>query len=274
MKDLFSLKDKVIIITGACGLLGKVYVNIIAQYGGTPILIDLDIETINEHVAEINNKYKVNARGYSVNITREKEIKDNCLKIMNEYDKIDGLINNAANNPKIEDSNNLKFSRLENFNIEQWNNDLDVSLKGSFLCVKHYGYQISKNPNGGSIINISSDLGLIAPNQNLYKKEDLPEDQQPVKPVTYSITKSGLIGLTRYVSSYWAKNNVRCNAICPGGIENNQSIEFQKQVSKLIPMGRMANKNEISGAIVYLLSDASSYANGTVIIVDGGRTAW
>jgi len=274
MKDLFSLKDKVIIITGACGLLGKVYVNIIAQYGGTPILIDLDIETINEHVAEINNKYKVNARGYSVNITREKEIKDNCLKIMNEYEKIDGLINNAANNPKIEDSNNLKFSRLENFNIEQWNNDLDVSLKGSFLCVKHYGYQISKNPNGGSIINISSDLGLIAPNQNLYKKEDLPEDQQPVKPVTYSITKSGLIGLTRYVSSYWAKNNVRCNAICPGGIENNQSIEFQKQVSKLIPMGRMANKNEISGAIVYLLSDASSYANGTVIIVDGGRTAW
>jgi NAD(P)-dependent dehydrogenase (short-subunit alcohol dehydrogenase family) len=274
MKDLFSLKDKVIIITGACGLLGKVYVNIIAQYGGTPILIDLDIETINEHVAEINDKYKVNARGYSVNITREKEIKDNCLKIMNEYEKIDGLINNAANNPKIEDSNNLKFSRLENFNIEQWNNDLDVSLKGSFLCVKHYGYQISKNPNGGSIINISSDLGLIAPNQNLYKKEDLPEDQQPVKPVTYSITKSGLIGLTRYVSSYWAKNNVRCNAICPGGIENNQSIEFQKQVSKLIPMGRMANKNEISGAIVYLLSDASSYANGTVIIVDGGRTAW
>ena len=222
MKDLFTLKNKVIIITGACGLLGKVYVNIIAQYGGTPILIDLDIDSINQLVYEINNKYKVNSKGYSVNITREKEVKDNCIEIIKEYKKIDGIINNAANNPKVEDSNNLKFSRLENFNLDQWNNDLDVSLKGSFLCIKHYGYQISKNPKGGSIINISSDLGLIAPNQNLYKINGLSEDQQPVKPVTYSIAKSGLIGLTRYVSTYWAHKKVRCNTICPGGIENNQ----------------------------------------------------
>jgi NAD(P)-dependent dehydrogenase (short-subunit alcohol dehydrogenase family) len=274
MKDLFTLKNKVIIVTGACGLLGKVYSNIIAQYGGIPILIDLDKAAVNQLADEINNKFKVNSKGYSVNITREIEVKDNCLEIIKGYKKIDGLINNAANNPRVEDSNNLKFSRLENFNLDQWNNDLDVSLKGSFLCVKYYGYEISKNPIGGSIINISSDLGLIAPNQNLYKINGLSEDQQPVKPVTYSITKSGLIGLTRYVSTYWAEKNVRCNAICPGGIENNQSIGFKKQVSKLIPMRRMGNKNEISGALVYLLSDASIYVNGAVISVDGGRTAW
>tara|TARA_Y100000739_G_C20389308_1_gene364842 strand:- start:65 stop:691 length:627 start_codon:yes stop_codon:yes gene_type:complete len=193
--------------------------------------------------------------------------------ILDEFKQLDGLINNAANNPKIENSDQ-SFSRLESFDLNIWDDDLNVGLKGSFLCIKYFGKEISQNPNGGSIINISSDLGIIAPDQSLYRLENLPDELQPVKPVTYSVVKTGLIGLTRYVSTYWANKGVRCNAICPGGVENNQDPEFINKLSAKIPMNRMAKKDEYSGSIIYLLSDASSYVNGAIVVADGGRTAW
>ena len=142
------------------------------------------------------------------------------------------------------------------------------------MCAKYYGYEISKNPKGGSILNISSDLGLIAPDQDLYLVEGLPPEKQAVKPVTYSVVKTGIIGLTRYLATYWSKNNVRSNAICPGGVDNNQNEEFISKVSEKIPLGRLANVNEYQGTIVWILSDASSYLNGAIIPIDGGRTAW
>ena len=183
------------------------------------------------------------------------------------------MINNAANNPSIE-SSSINFSRLENFPIEQWNNDINVGLTGSFLCSKYFGQKIANNKNGGSIINISSDLGLIAPDQGLYSKDGTPNDEQNVKPITYSVVKTGIIGLTRYLSTYWSDQGVRCNALCPGGIENNQPDDFILKVSKKIPLGRLAKPHEYQGAIVWMLSDASSYLNGAIIPVDGGRTAW
>lgn len=271
--DLFSLKEKVIVITGALGLLGKEHVKAIAVGGGIPVLIDLDQKKLDDLTKNISEFYDVKCVGYQVDITNEKLVKKNCREILDAFGKIDGLINNAANNPKVEDEK-INFSRLENFPVEIWEQDLAVSLKGSFLCSKHYGFQISKNPKGGCIINISSDLGLIAPNQNLYKKENVAEENQPVKPITYSITKHGIIGLTKYLATYWSKQNVRCNAICPGGVYNGQSKEFIEAVSKLIPMGRMANKDEYQGLIIFLLSEASSYINGSIISADGGRTAW
>ena len=272
--NIFSLKDKVIIVTGASGLLGFEHCKAIASAGGIPILLDLDKNKLESQVKELKKKYNVISSGFCIDITDEKSIKDNCAIILKKYGKIDGLVNNAANNPKMESSDNINFTRLENFPINIWNNDLDVSLKGTFLCIKHYGYQISKNKNGGSIINISSDLGLIAPDQSLYEVEDLDESQQPVKPITYSVVKTGLIGITRYVSTYWAKKNVRVNAICPGGVENNQTSDFVKKLVKKIPLNRMANKNEYQGLIIFLLSSASSYLNGAIISADGGRTAW
>lgn len=155
-----------------------------------------------------------------------------------------------------------------------WNQDIAVGLTGAFLCSKHYGGLISENPNGGSIVNISSDLGLIAPDQRLYYDKSLADNQQAVKPVTYSIVKTGLVGLTRYLSSYWADKNVRCNAICPGGVENGQPKSFLDEVSYRIPMNRMAKVDEYQGALVWMLSDASSYLNGAIIPIDGGRTVW
>jgi NAD(P)-dependent dehydrogenase (short-subunit alcohol dehydrogenase family) len=163
---------------------------------------------------------------------------------------------------------------LESFPLSVWYDDIAVGLTGSFLCAKHYGFAISKNSNGGSIVNISSDLGLMAPDQRLYAKDGVSNDKQNVKPVTYSVVKTGLIGLTRYLSTYWADKNVRCNAMCPGGVENGQPAGFLKEVNARIPMGRMAKISEYQGTLIWLLSDASSYSNGSIVAVDGGRTAW
>jgi len=274
LENIFSLKDKVIVITGAAGLLGEKHAEIVAAYEGNPILLDLSQEKVDTLVEKLNQKYKINAIGFSVDITDENQIEKNVLKIVEQYGKIDGLVNNAANNPKVEDSSEKNFSRLENFPLDTWNQDLAVGLTGAYLCAKHYGYQISMNPHGGSIVNISSDLGLIAPDQRLYAKTGLLEEQQPVKPVTYSVVKTGMIGLTRYIATYWAEKNVRCNAMCPGGVENEQPDNFLKEVSSRIPMNRLAQVDEYQGALLWMLSDASSYLNGAIVPIDGGRTSW
>lgn len=272
--ELFSLKDKVIVITGASGLLGWQHAEAVAAMGGVPILLDLNQAALDEQASKIREKFNTATKAYKVNITQEKEIEANCKQILHDFGKIDGLVNNAANNPKVENSKEINFSRLEYFPTGIWENDLAVGLGGAFLCIKYYGFEISKNPKGGSIVNISSDLGLIAPDQRLYCIEGLSEEQQPVKPITYSVVKTGLIGMTRYVSTYWAEKNVRCNVICPGGVENNQNEIFLKEVRKRIPMNRLALKNEYQGILIFLLSNASSYLNGSIIAADGGRTAW
>ena len=274
LKELFRLDGKVIVITGATGLLGRKHAEIVACYGGTPILLDLSQESADILAYELNNKYSTGAIGFSVDITNEEVVESNVGYLLQKFKKIDGLVNNAANNPKMEDSKSTNFSRLENFSLDVWNEDISVGLTGSFLCAKHYGFAISKNPNGGSIVNISSDLGLIAPDQRLYAKKDVERGLQNVKPVTYSVVKTGLIGLTRYLATYWPDKNVRCNAICPGGVLNGQPEDFLEEVNSRIPMGRMANVDEFQGTLLWMLSDASSYLNGAIVPIEGGRTVW
>ena len=272
--NLFSLNNKVIIVTGALGLLGQKHIEVIAQNGGVPIILDIDENGVYLAAEKIKQKYHVPSVGLDVDITNEKKIIDSCRKIIKKFGHIDGLVNNAANNPKVEEIEHINFSRLENFPIEIWNKDLAVGLTGAWLCSKHYGSEIAKNKNGGSIVNISSDLGLIGPDQRIYKKKGLSEHMKYVKPVTYSVVKSGLIGLTRYLATYWVDKGVRCNAICPGGVENGQSKEFLNLVSSRIPMGRLAKSDEYQGTLLWMLSDASSYLNGAIVPVDGGRTVW
>jgi NAD(P)-dependent dehydrogenase (short-subunit alcohol dehydrogenase family) len=274
LENIFNLKGRCYVITGATGLLGRKHAEAIACYGGTPILIDLSKKLIDIFVEELNLKYKIRSIGFVVDITDEQAIKDNVDFLIEKFGKIDGLVNNAANNPKVESFSDINFSRLESFPLNNWNEDIAVGLTGAFLCAKHYGFAISRNPNGGSIVNISSDLGLIAPDQRLYANEGVDNDNQNVKPVTYSVVKTGLIGLTRYLATYWIERNVRCNAMCPGGIENGQPDDFLQEVSSRIPIGRMAKVNEYQGTLVWMLSDASSYLNGAIVPVDGGRTVW
>tara|TARA_S200000501_G_scaffold377914_1_gene438140 strand:- start:16553 stop:17380 length:828 start_codon:yes stop_codon:yes gene_type:complete len=273
-KNLFDLKGKIIVISGAAGLLGRKHADAVASYGGTPILLDLSQKEVDKFADKLNKTYKVNAMGFSVDITDEKAIKQNAKKIIKEYSKVDGLINNAAINPKLENDKKKNFSRLENFPLKTWNEELSVGLTGSFLCAKYYGLEISKNLNGGSIVNISSDLGLISPDQRLYAVKGQKKNSQAVKPISYSVVKTGLIGLTKYLATYWADKNVRCNAMCPGGVENDQPEDFLRKVKFRIPLGRMASSEEYQSTLVWMLSDASGYLNGAIVPIDGGRTSW
>jgi len=274
LENIFNLTGRVIVITGAAGLLGQKHAEAVACFGGTPILLDLSKKLVDDLADKLNLRYNTGALGFAIDITDENLIIKNADHLIKVFGKIDGLVNNAANNPKLESNNLVDFSRLENFPLKAWWEDISVGLTGAFLCSKHYGKKISFNSNGGSIINVSSDLGLIAPDQRLYKKNGIKKSNQPVKPVTYSVVKTGIIGLTRYLSSYWNEEGVRCNAICPGGVENGQPSDFLNKVTQKIPMNRLASKGELQGTLIWLLSDASSYQNGSVIPVDGGRTSF
>ena len=157
---------------------------------------------------------------------------------------------------------------------DRWNLELNVGLAGAFLCSQIFGSKMAEDHKGGVILNIASDLSVISPDQRLYKQDGVAENMQKVKPVTYSVIKTGLIGLTRYLATYWANSDIRCNSLSPGGVFNDQDDQFIKRITELIPLNRMANSDEYRGTIQYLCSDASSYMNGQNIVVDGGRSIW
>ena len=156
---------------------------------------------------------------------------------------------------------------------DYWDGDVAVGLTGAFLCAQVFGYHLATH-GGGVILNVASDLAVIAPDQRIYRQHGLPPEGQAVKPVTYSVVKAGLVGLTKYLATYWAEQSVRVNAVSPGGVFNGQGEDFVEKLTNLIPMGRMASKDEYKATIVYLLSDASSYVTGINLVADGGRTCW
>ena len=193
--------------------------------------------------------------------------------VIRRFGRVDILINNAANNPRMEAVAGIEFTRLESFPLEQWDRDIAVGLTGAFLCSRVFGPHMARR-SSGVILNIASDLAVIAPDQRIYRREELPDDQQPVKPVTYSVVKSAIVGLTKYLATYWADRGVRVNSLSPGGVRDAQSEEFVSRLSRLIPLGRMAQGDEYRGAIAFLCSDASRYMTGANIVIDGGRSCW
>lgn len=269
----FDLTGRVAVITGGAGLLGEQHARAIAAAGGIPVLVDINPQRACEKAAALADEYGVAALGCAADITKEAEIVALRDTILDRFGRLDILINNAANNPKMEASAEVNFSRLENFPLAQWEADIAVGLTGAFLCSKVLGSHMAAK-GGGVIVNVASDLALIAPDQRIYRQPGVAEDMQPVKPVTYSVVKSALVGLTRYLASYWADHKVRVNAISPGGVYNGQPEDFVQRLTNLIPLGRMAAANEYQGAILFLCSDASSYMTGTNLVVDGGRSCW
>lgn len=184
------------------------------------------------------------------------------------------LVNNAANNPKVEGtSRNMGAVRFHDFPVETWEQDIAVGLTGAMLCAQVFG-EVMERQGKGVILNISSDYGLIAPDQRIYRKEGLPEEEQVVKPVSYSVVKHGIIGLTKYLAVYWAEKGIRVNTLCPASLENGQDEEFIAKISRLIPMGRMSDPDEYVCTVLYMISDASSYMTGATVVLDGGRTSW
>jgi NAD(P)-dependent dehydrogenase (short-subunit alcohol dehydrogenase family) len=272
-KDLFDLTGRVAVITGGTGLLGQQHAEAVAGAGGIPVLADIRLEAVEPQGSAFKQRFGAQASAIQTDISDPESIKALLGEVLKRFGRVDILINNAANNPKMEKTADVEFSRLENFPLKQWEADLSVGLTGAFLCSQILGSEMAKQKRG-VIVNVASDLAVIAPDQRLYRKPGLSDEQQPVKPVTYSVVKTGLIGLTRYLATYWAEAGIRVNAISPGGVYNNQPEEFIQRLANLIPLGRMANANEYQAAILFLCSDASSYMTGTNLVIDGGRSCW
>jgi NAD(P)-dependent dehydrogenase (short-subunit alcohol dehydrogenase family) len=267
---LFDLTGRVAIVTGGAGLLGYHHGVILASAGARVVLLDLNTANPAARATQLTAETATEAIGLACDITSETDLEAVRKTIIDKFGRIDILINNAANNPKVEDGNTA-WSRLENFPLASWEADIRVGLTGAFLCSRIFGAEMARRKSG-VIVNVASDLAVIAPDQRLYRVEGLPEDRQPVKPVTYSVVKTALVGLTRYLATYWSEVNIRVNAISPGGVFNGQPEVFLSRLKQLIPLGRMAERDEYQGAILFLCSDASSYMTGTNLVIDGGRS--
>ena len=272
--DQFKLDGKFCVITGGAGLLGVKHAEALLDAGASVILVDKNMAKLNIAASRFSTRpgHKSTILGYSFDITNEEAVRNHVEHICKYQGSIDVLINNAANTPRAEDINSL--TRLEDFPIKSWREDFDVSVTGAFLMSREIGKRMAEN-GGGVILNIVSDLGIIAPDQRIYRKEGLKDSEQPVKPVSYSVAKHALIGLTKYLATYWADKGVRVNSISPGGVYNGHlSVDFVHELTRLIPMGRMAHADEYKAAILFLCSDASSYMTGANLVIDGGRTCW
>ncbi len=272
--SMFSLQGKVAVITGGAGLLGLHHAAAILACGGTPVLLDINQAGLRRSEALLSEEFGRAVTSLVSNITDLDSVLAACAELLQSHGRIDILINNAARNPKVESNGDVNFSRLENFPTDQWDLDLAVGLGGAFNCAKVFGSHMAASGQGGVIVNIASDLGVIAPDQRLYRSDDLEAHLQPVKPVTYSVVKHGLIGLTKYLATYWCEQGVRCNSLSPGGVYANQDDVFVSKLIKLIPLGRMARADEYRGAIAFLCSNASAYMNGSNLVIDGGRSVW
>lgn len=274
VRNAFDLGGRVVIITGGAGLLGVRHAEAVVELGGMAVLVDIDESRARDAAAAVSENFNGEALGLGADITEPEQVRDLRDMALKRFGRIDALINNAANNPKMEcdAAQRAHRSRFENFTLENWNKDIAVGLTGAFLCSQAFGTEMAR-AGKGVILNISSDLGLIGPDQRIYRKEGSTEDMQMVKPVTYSVVKAGVIGLTRYLATYWPKC-VRANALAPGGVSAEQDEDFVERLTNLIPMGRMAHKDEYKAAVAFMISDASSYMNGAILSIDGGRTAW
>jgi len=274
--ERFSLAGKTALITGGVGLLGVQHALAILEVGGSVVITDLrESDLINMQKKFLQDYDIENIHLRSMDVTNKVNIENTLQSLVDENIRVDILINNAAIDPKVDEESGLEeSSRLENFELEQWNLQLNVGLTGAFLCSQIFGRAMAFDGKGGVILNIASDLSVISPDQRLYCKDGLKSDLQPVKPVTYSVIKSGLVGLTKYLSTYWIEQGIRCNALSPGGIYNGQGKDFVEKLELLIPMGRMAHTDEYKSTVQYLCSDASSYMNGQNVVVDGGRSVW
>ena len=258
---MFDLSDKTVFITGGAGLLGNVYADAILEYGGTVVIADCNLDAAKKTTENLNKKHKTDkSHAVYVDVTN----KDSIESAISFFPNVNVLINNAAYNPSVGADKKLN-GHFETMSLDQWKNEITIALDGTFLCSQVFCNKFVKD-GGGTIINISSDLGVIAPDQRIYSGDK--------KPITYSASKFGIIGMTKYLATYFASQNIRVNCLSPGGVYTNQPQNFVDKLSNLIPMGRMAQKNEYKGAIVFLCSDASSYMNGSNLIIDGGRTVW
>lgn len=271
MMELFSLRERPVIVTGAAGLLGRNHCFAIAEAGGLPILFDIDGKGLQELSEELNAK-SFDHRAFVIDSTDEEAVRDSSHGILHDLGPIFGIVNNVATNPPM-DNIDGGYGRLETYPYSMWQRDHDVALGSAFLLAKHYGQHLAQR-GAGSIVNVASDLAVISPDQRIYESRVSSPASQSKKPLSYSSTKTAVLGITRYLATYWSPLPIRSNALVPGSVDAKQSPELKEQLKERIPLNRLATKEDYKGAIVFLLSDASNYMNGATLVMDGGRSIW
>lgn len=266
--NLFDLSNRVAIVTGGTGILGTLYCRRLAEAGARVIVADLSPERCKSLAAEITQKTGVISEGLPVDLSDELSVKNWAKQIADSYQNVDIIVNNAAaKSPGF-------FAPLDKFELSDWNHVMAVNVTGMFLVIRELGPAMAVR-GSGSIINVSSIYGVVGPDQRIYEGSWYKDLGGAINtPLIYSTTKGAVISMTRYLAAYWGSQGVRTNTLTPGGVASGQNSTFIEKYSARVPMGRMAEAEEMVGALLFLASDASSYVNGQNIIVDGGLTAW
>lgn len=260
-KEKFDLAGKVIVISGACGLIGRAFCEAVAQFGGNVVVADISASKPLDFALQLEKRNNVKCLGFEVEVEKKESVLVLKEKVLAEFGRIDGLVTGHQN------KSHLIFEPFEDVKEENWDKVVEVNLKGTFLLCQILGSYMAEK-GSGSIVNIPSTYSVVAPNQNLYKGTKMG------CPAAYSASKGGVDALSQYLSSYWAAKGVRVNMITPHGVWNNHEEAFEKNFANFSPMQRMSYNHEVAPALIYLLSDAASYVTGNNMLVEGGWTAW
>ncbi|MDP3685579.1 MAG: SDR family oxidoreductase [bacterium] len=269
--NLFDLTDRVAIITGGAGFLGKEFGRVLAGAGACVVVADVDQKAAEAVAAELSKTSKAEALAVQTDVTNKESVRALVGMVRDVFGRVDALVNSAALDPKFDPKEAGKHTQdFEEYPLAAWQQSLDVDLTGAFLCAQAVA-PILKEQHSGVIVNISSIYGVTGPDQRLYEKDD---GTRGYKPPSYSATKAALDGFTRYLAVYFAGTNIRANTLTLGGVFNNHDEQFLKRYNARVPMGRMMKLEEVGGPLLFLVSDASSYMTGANLVVDGGWTAW
>ncbi len=272
-KDLFDLHGRVVIVTGGAGMLGREYCRAFSGASAHVVIADLRGADAKDCASEINADNHAKVIGVETDVTDKMSVQLMVKRVVDEFGRIDILVNNAALDPKFDTEHAAEHTNsFEDYPLELWNASVAVDLTGMFLCSQAVAKPML-DQGSGVIINICSTYGVVGPDQRLYERDDA-SGPQTFKPITYSVTKSAVLGLTRYLATYWAGKNIRVNALTLGGVYNEHDEEFVRRYSYRTVLGRMAEKSEYCGALLFMASDAASYMTGANLVVDGGWTAW
>jgi NAD(P)-dependent dehydrogenase (short-subunit alcohol dehydrogenase family) len=269
-KNIFDLSGKTALVTGAAGIIGTEIAHGLASFGANIALVDKDVNGLELLTKSIEDKFSVSVKGYECDISSKDEVCKTVAEISVHFGSVEILINNAAaKSRKLTDF----FAPVEEFDIDEWKTIASVNLDGTFIVAQVVGSLMKNQGNGGSIIQTASIYGLLGPDHRIYSGSDYL-GQEISSPAVYSATKAGVIGLTKYLATYWGQLGIRVNTLVPGGVRSGQNSIFQEKYSARVPMGRMGEASEMVGACIFLASDASSYVTGQEIIVDGGLSSW
>jgi NAD(P)-dependent dehydrogenase (short-subunit alcohol dehydrogenase family) len=269
-KKLFDLKGKTAIVTGGVGILGRQFCSILAEFGANIAVVDIQYTKAKDFAAELEIKFGQKSAGFYCDVTNPESVDQMVKDVVAIFGEIHILHNNAAGKSK-----NLSqfFAPLEEYELDQWNQIMDINIGGMFLVSKYVGKVMVEQNKGGSIIQTSSIYGIMGPDNRIYEGSYYLEHQINT-PAVYAASKSAVVGLTKYLATYWASNKIRVNTITPGGVESGQNDIFIQKYSNRVPLLRMGKPYEIAGALIYLASDASSYVTGQNMVVDGGLSVW